>query len=100
MLEKLERQVDLIGRHYEVFRMVIEAGPIGIVKLSERTGHAHHEVRYSLRVLEEEGLIDPTEEGAVTTDAARDFLSTHGDRIDDLIERLQATRSDVAAQEM
>jgi predicted transcriptional regulator len=34
-----------------------------------------HKVRYSLRILEHEGLIKPSLEGAVTTDSIHDFLA-------------------------
>ena len=47
--------------------MVIENEPIGIVKMSNETGYPHHKVRYSLRVLEEENLIEPSSQGAITT---------------------------------
>jgi predicted transcriptional regulator len=33
-----------------------------------------HKVRYSMRILEQEGLIEPSLEGAVTTDRLKDFL--------------------------
>lgn len=89
MIDKLEKEVDLVSRHFDVFRKVVRDEPVGIVKLSEETGHAHHKIRYSLRVLEEEGLIDPTSEGAVTTDKAVDFLADFENSIDEIIERLE-----------
>ena len=50
----------MLERHLQVLRMVIENEPIGIVKMSNETGYPHHKVRYSLRVLEEENLIEPS----------------------------------------
>lgn len=79
----------MLGRHLEVFRRVVRDAPIGIVKISNETGHPHHKVRYSLRLLEEEALIEPTSQGAVPTEQADDFLSNHGDFIDDVIDRLE-----------
>lgn len=89
MIDKAEREVDLIGRHLEIFHEVLENEPIGIVNVGNATGYPNHKVRYSLRVLEEEGLIEPTSQGAVTTEAAEDFLTTHPERIDTLIEQLE-----------
>lgn len=88
MIERLENEVVMLNRHLDVFRRVIQDGPIGIVNISNETGHPHHKVRYSLRVLEEEQLIEPTSRGAVPTEQADDFLSNHGDDIEDIIERL------------
>lgn len=88
MIDKVEREVDLIGRHLEIFQEVLENEPTGIVNLGNVSGYPNHKVRYSLRVLEED-IIEPTSQGAVLTEAAEDFLTTHPQRIDDLIEQLE-----------
>ena len=49
----------------------ITAVNTGIIKLSELTKHPQHMVRYSLRILEQEGLIEPSPHGAVTTDVIK-----------------------------
>jgi predicted transcriptional regulator len=41
-------------------------------------------VRYSLRVLEHEGLIGPSVHGAITTDKTKQFVQALGGRIDTL----------------
>lgn len=92
MFSEIDEEIELIDRHLRIFALVRERGPIGIVKLSEATGYPKHKVRYSLRVLEEAGVVEPTDQGAVTTDEAEAFLRSHRDRIDDLIERLDALR--------
>lgn len=89
MIDRLEKEVEMLSRHLDVFSRVVQDEPIGIVNLSNETGHPHHKVRYSLRILEEEELIEPTSTGAVCTDEAESFLSNHGDSIDHLIERLE-----------
>jgi predicted transcriptional regulator len=61
MIESLEDEVEMLERHLEVLTLVIEGEPIGIMKLSNETGYPHHKVRYSLRVLEEETLIEPSD---------------------------------------
>ena len=48
--------------------------PIGIIRLAELLRHPQHKIRYSLRILEQEGLIRPSPEGAVTTEKVAEFL--------------------------
>ncbi|WP_435176526.1 hypothetical protein [Halorussus sp. AFM4] len=84
MIDRLEEEVDMLERHLEVLQMVIENEPIGIVKMSNETGYPHHKVRYSLRVLEEESLIDPTSQGAITTEQTEEFVDELDDKIDEI----------------
>ncbi len=64
--------------------MVRESQPIGIIRLSEKLGYPQHKVRYTLRVLEQEGLIEPTPEGAVTTEEAEPFLGKLRSLLDEM----------------
>jgi predicted transcriptional regulator len=84
MIDRLEQEVDMLQRHLEVLRKVIENEPIGMVKMSNETGHPHHKIRYSLRVLEEASLIEPTSQGAATTDETNGFVPELDGRIDDI----------------
>ena len=84
MIDRLEQEVDMLQRHLEVLEMVIETEPIGIVKMSNETGHPHHKIRYSLRVLEEASLIEPTSQGATTTDEAGEFVAELDGRIGEI----------------
>jgi predicted transcriptional regulator len=61
-------ELDILKRHVKVLKVLQENEPAGIIKLSEITNHPQHMVRYSLRILEQEGLIEPSPHGAVTTD--------------------------------
>ncbi len=72
--------------------MVIENEPIGIVKMSNETGYPHHKVRYSLRVLEEENLIEPSSQGAITTEDTADFVDDLDDKIDEIVEKLDGMK--------
>ncbi len=94
MIDRLEKEVDMLERHLKVLRMVIENEPIGIVKMSNETGYPHHKVRYSLRVLEEEDLIEPSSQGAITTDHTREFISELDEKIDDTVETLSDMKID------
>ncbi len=64
---RVQHELELLKRHVIVLNKVIESGPIGIMKLSLETGIPDHLVRYSLRVLEQQGLIAPSTQGAVAT---------------------------------
>ena len=88
MIDRLEKEADMLERHLEVLQMVIDSEPIGIVKMSNETGYPHHKVRYSLRVLEEENLIEPSSQGAITTDRTGEFVGDLDVKVDRVIEKL------------
>jgi predicted transcriptional regulator len=89
MIDRLEKEVDMLERHLQVLKMVLESEPIGIVKMSNETGYPHHKVRYSLRVLEEENLIEPSSQGAITTERTEEFVAELDDKIDEISEKLE-----------
>jgi predicted transcriptional regulator len=89
VIDRLEQEVDMLERHLEVLRMVLENEPIGILKMSNETGHPHHKIRYSLRVLEEASLIEPTSQGAATTDETSEFVAGLDGRIDDITTTIE-----------
>lgn len=98
MIDRLEKEVDMLERHLKVLRMVIESEPIGIVKMSNETGYPHHKVRYSLRVLEEENLIEPSSQGAITTERTEEFISELDEKIEETIDTLQSMKLDEASE--
>ncbi len=75
MLSKIEEELELLERHLDILKLVLENEPIGIIKLSEISRTPQHKIRYSLRLLEQNGMIKPSPRGAHTTDKAKDFLS-------------------------
>ena len=84
LFDQARNELELIDRHIEVLKIVIEQGPIGILKLSEVTGMQAHKVRYSLRVLEQNGLIKASPQGAVAGDNVASFLETAAERFAEL----------------
>jgi predicted transcriptional regulator len=64
----IETEMDILKRHIFILKTVQKHQPMGIIKLSELTNYPQHMVRYSLRILEQDGLIEPSSLGAVTTD--------------------------------
>ena len=98
MKDRLEKEVDMLERHLQVLRMVLDNEPIGIVKMSNETGYPHHKVRYSLRVLEEENLIEPSSQGAITTERTAEFVDELDEKLDDIVDKLSTMRLEDAAE--
>lgn len=92
----IETELDILKRHILILETLKENEPAGIIKLSELTKHPQHMVRYSLRILEQDGLIEPSPQGAVTTDAVNETLNLVKTKlnimrktIDDLLETIK-----------
>ena len=80
MLSNLTNEVALLKRHVAILKLVSEKEPIGILKLSQLSGMPQHKVRYSLRILEQKGIIKPSSKGAISTKkAGRTMKSLPGD---------------------
>ena len=80
-----EKELDLLIRHIDVLKTVRDHGPIGIIRLSQITGQPQHMIRYSLRTLEHDGIIKPSNQGAIITDKVHDTLGTLESTLDDMI---------------
>jgi predicted transcriptional regulator len=74
LTSKLEKELDILKRHIQILKIIKREEPIGIIRLSEITGFPHHKVRYSLRILEDEGIIEPSVEGAIILQKTDDYL--------------------------
>lgn len=90
MFQNLLDEIDLLQRHFLVLHYVREFEPIGIVKLSKKTGYSKYQVRNSLSSLEERGVIEPTQNGAVTTEKTPTFIATQAGQLTDLLHRVDA----------
>lgn len=92
LTENLEREIELMERTLEIFAIVREEQPIGISKLSKALDLPEHKVRYSLRMLQKERLIEPTGKGAVLNEKHKDFeedIIELLDSIDDTVQKLK-----------
>jgi predicted transcriptional regulator len=92
LITKIELELEMLERHLLILKYVIREEPIGIMKLAEMTGLPKHKVRYSLRVLEHEGLIGPSMHGAVSTEKTRQFVRTLESRIDGLEKKVEVLK--------
>ncbi len=89
LTEKVMGELEMLERHLIILRQVVKNEPIGILKLAEETKIPSHKVRYSLRVLEQEGLIKASSPGAVTTERTGPFLADLESMIQDLAKRAE-----------
>jgi len=98
-MERLRDQVEKESRDLSILGAVIDDGPIGIVRLAEETGIPEHKVRYSLRMLEDDGLVEPTPQGAVPADDIADRVADINAGLDRLVERLEELEAAIPAAE-
>jgi predicted transcriptional regulator len=92
------KEINMLDRHLEVLGMVIENEPVGIVRMSDETGYRHHKIRYSLRVLEEENLIEPTSKGATTTDQTSGFVDNIDANLETVNEKLNEMKLETTVE--
>ncbi|HUU76277.1 MAG TPA: hypothetical protein VMW63_09330 [Methanoregulaceae archaeon] len=92
MIGKVKSEIELMKRHMEVLRAVVQHQPIGIMKLSELLEQPFHRIRYSLRILEHLGYIKASPSGAVSTRAAEDLLRHLNSELDEMIAMLETMK--------
>ena len=74
MLKGAMAELDLMERHLLMLKATKENQPVGIIRLSEITDIPRHKVRYSLRLLEKDGLIVATPEGATVSERYDEYI--------------------------
>ena len=84
LVDRIASELDLLARNVDILERLSGSPPMGIIRLSEALHLPIHKVRYSLHLLEREGVIQPSADGAVVTDKAREFWST----LDRSLERM------------
>lgn len=94
MFQNLLDEIELLQRHFLVLHYVREFEPIGIVKLSKKTGYSKYQVRNSLSSLEENDVIEPTQNGAVTTDKTGAFITAQAEQLTTLLDRVDSLSDD------
>jgi predicted transcriptional regulator len=89
LTRRVRHELELLKRHIIVLKKVMDSGPIGIMKLSLETGIPQHLVRYSLRILEQQGLIAPSTQGAVATKSAEEAYSEFKSELEKIGEMME-----------
>jgi len=90
-----EKELNLLSRHLEVLQTVKDNGPIGIIRLSQMTGQPQHMIRYSLRTLEKDGIIEPSPNGAIVTDKVHETLGTLESTLDSFSNKVNTLKKKI-----
>jgi len=93
LVDRIEEELDLLARNVDILEKLAKSPPTGIIRLSEALHLPIHKTRYSLHLLEREGVIQPSADGAVVTDKAKEFwanLNQSLDRMTSLIQHLKS----------
>jgi predicted transcriptional regulator len=96
LVDRIASELDLLSRNVEILERLGDKNPLGIIRLSEALHLPIHKVRYSLHLLEREGVIQPSAEGAILTDKARQFwtqLDESLSRMSTLVQQLKQKAS-------
>ena len=92
LVDRISAELDLLARNVDILERLSGNPPMGIIRLSEALHLPIHKVRYSLHLLEREGVIQPSADGAVVTDRSREFwggLDQSLDRMTEVIQHLK-----------
>jgi predicted transcriptional regulator len=92
LVDRIVEELDLLARNVNIVEKLSKSPPTGIIRLSEALHLPIHKTRYSLHLLEREGVIQPSADGAVVTDKAREFwanLDKSLDRMTELVRQLK-----------
>jgi predicted transcriptional regulator len=92
LVDRIASELDLLARNVDILERLSGSPPMGIIRLSEALHLPIHKVRYSLHLLEREGVIQPSADGAVVTERAKEFwesLDRSMDQMSRLIQHLK-----------
>lgn len=95
MSDKLIGELILLERHINMLKITKENQPVGIIRLSEILEIPKHKVRYSLRLLEQEGLIYPSPEGAMVTEKYDEYMKETADKLNDIIAMVERLKKEL-----
>ena len=89
----IDEEFELLERHINILRTVHGNQPIGLIRLSEMTGIPKHRIRYSLKLLEQEGIIMATPDGATVTDKYDEFMESTREYVNSLYSRVESLKA-------
>src|SRR5271170_8165860 len=84
LADRISSELELLSRNVDILEQLSGRTPKGIIRLSEALRLPIHKVRYSLHLLEREGVIQPSADGAVVTDKAKEFWATLDKSLDQM----------------
>jgi len=91
----ISEEFALLERHIMILKTVKCNQPIGLIRLSEMTGIPKHKVRYSLKLLEKEGIVHATQDGAMVTDRYDEFLKNISEYVKGLYSKVEELLSQI-----
>lgn len=91
-VDSLDEDLELLERHISILRTVKDNQPVGLIRLSEMTGIPKHRVRYSLKILEQQGIIVATPEGATVSDGYGSFMDDMAASVEALADKVATLR--------
>jgi predicted transcriptional regulator len=97
LADRISDELELLSRNVDILEQLSGRTPKGIIRLSEALHLPIHKVRYSLHLLEREGVIEPSADGAVVTDVAREFWESLDRSLDEMGRRIEHLRERAAA---
>ena len=95
MIDKLVDELELLERHIHMLKITKDNQPVGIIRLSEILDIPKHKVRYSLRLLEKEGLISPSTEGARVTDKYDSYMKEVSGKLDEIVKMVERLKKEL-----
>ncbi len=99
LADRIEEELVLLARNVDILERLSQSPPIGIIRLSEALRLPIHKTRYSLHLLEREGVIQPSADGAVVTDRAREFWATLNRSLESMTTVIQRLKARAAEHE-
>lgn len=87
--DRIANELELLRRKVELLERLSTGPPMGIIRLSETVNLPVHKVRYTLHLLEREGVVQPSADGAVVTDAAATYWLRLEHALDRMTEQIQ-----------
>ena len=91
-VESLSENLELLERHISILRTVRDNQPVGLIRLSEMTGIPKHRVRYSLKIMEQQGIIVATPEGATVSEDYDKFMDEMAESVESLAMKVVSLR--------
>ncbi len=88
MIERLARQLGKEERDLLVLETVLRHHPIDVDRIAATIDIDEHKTRYSLRMLEDDGLVESTPDGSVPADDIADRVDEINDGLDGLVDRI------------
>jgi predicted transcriptional regulator len=95
LTSKLRREIHLLERHILMLKTIKRNHPIGIIRLSEMLRLPQHKIRYSLRILEQDGLIKPSSEGAMATEKVKQFIPHLKEVLDEMNKAIRVIKKSI-----